>query len=117
MVWLDDHSNPSRIHAVLRTVALPASFFGWLVGSAGFFAKVWDRHRGIRFIHRNPDVVFWLRIAAVILFLGVLPLVCLWSYQSHGNYKLRPLLVLIEFSFLSVRTLTRTVAPRLGRAA
>jgi hypothetical protein len=82
MVWLDHHPKSVAYPRSSKNCCPSCFFFGWLVGSAGFFAKVWDRHRGIRFIRRNPDVVFWLRIAAVILFLGVLPLVCLWAYHS-----------------------------------
>jgi hypothetical protein len=82
MSWLDDHPNPSRIHAILRTVAACCFLFAWLACTAGYFAGVWDRNPGIRAIHRSPDGVFWLRMAVVILFLGVLPLVGLWAYHS-----------------------------------
>jgi hypothetical protein len=86
--WLDDHSNSSRVHVILRTVAAACFLFGWLAFHAGFFMRRWVRNPGIRAIYQNPDGVFWLRIAAVVLFLGVLPLVCLWAY--HSIRHLRP---------------------------
>jgi hypothetical protein len=85
--WLDDHPNPSRIHAILRTVAACCFVLPWIAGTADYFTGAWDRNPGIRAIHRNPDGVFWLRIAAVILFLGVLPLVWLWTYHSIHHLK------------------------------
>jgi hypothetical protein len=61
MSWLDDHPNPSRIHAILRTVAACCFLFGWLAGTAGFFTGVWDRNPGIRAI---PPKSRWCVLAA-----------------------------------------------------
>jgi len=88
MFWLDDHPNSSRIHVILRTFAAACFVLGWVAFHAGFFIRRWDLNPGIRAIHQNPDGVFWMRIAAVVLFLGVLPLVCLWAY--HSVHHLRP---------------------------
>jgi len=88
LIVLDNHPSPSHIHGILRTIAACGLLFGWLTGHAMLFVRRWDRNPGIRAIHRNRDGLLWLRITAVVLWVGVLPLACLWVY--HYTQHLRP---------------------------
>ena len=47
----------------------------------GNFVLLYDRGIFAQKIIRSPAGLLWMRIFAVILWLGVLPLVCFWVYD------------------------------------
>jgi len=48
----------------------------------GLFVRVWDRNVIIAKARRSSEGGFWLRIFAVILWLGIIPLVGLWLHHK-----------------------------------
>jgi len=69
------------LHGILRIIAGFCLVLGYLLNTGAFFARVWDKNRAIRRVKQNADGVLWLRILAVALWIGILPLVCLWAYK------------------------------------
>jgi hypothetical protein len=76
LLLLDAKQHPS-----LRFAAGCFFVVGWLVFHCSTFARRWDDNLLIRRVHGSPDGVLWLRIAAVVLWLGILPVAILWVYQ------------------------------------
>jgi len=74
LAFLDLHGN-------LRIIASFSLALGSLVNTCAFFVHVWDKNRAIRRVKQNPDGVLWLRILVVVLWIGILPLACLWAYK------------------------------------
>jgi hypothetical protein len=55
---------------------------GVLLYKGTFFVRVWDNSRAIQRLQRKPNGVLALRILAIVLWLAVFPLVCLWLYRT-----------------------------------
>ena len=66
--------------ATLRTFLATCLVVGFLLHSVTF-VMLCGTNRVVRSVKANPDGGFWMRIVAVILWLGVLPFACLWFYD------------------------------------
>jgi hypothetical protein len=69
-----------NLSGFLRIAAGTCLVFGVLLYKGAFFARVWDRGL-IGSLQKTPQGSLWLRIVAVILWIGILPLVWLWVYD------------------------------------
>ena len=69
------------LHGLLRIIAGFFLVFGFLLYNVAYFVNALNTSRARRRVMQNPDAVLWLRILAVILWLGVLPFACLWVYH------------------------------------
>jgi hypothetical protein len=77
--------DPRATHyPVLRAVLAFFMVVGFILMVFGNFVLIYDRGIFAQRVIRSPAGFFWMRIFAVILWLGVLPFVCLWVYgQLH----------------------------------
>lgn len=71
-----------NIHGRIHTVLIGVVLAGVVVLRVSYPTHLWDRNRWIRSVNASSDGAFWLWIVAIVLFLGVLPLVCLWAYHA-----------------------------------
>ncbi len=78
----------SETQSFLGIVVLVCVFAGYLLFRGSLTEDQLRYSRTIEAMRPNPEGAYWLRIAAVVLFLGVLPIVCLWVY--HSIQHLRP---------------------------
>jgi hypothetical protein len=74
LAFLDFHGN-------VRIVAGFCLVVGAILNIGSFFVRVWDQNRVIRSVKQNAAGVLWLRILVVALWIGILPLACLWTYK------------------------------------
>lgn len=84
VVFLDPQTSP---HHLLRIAAGCCFVVGWLLNTGTFFVGAWDGNRLMRSVHNSPDGVLWLRVLAVIRWLGVFPLAALWVYKYLRNLQ------------------------------
>lgn len=68
------------LHGILRIIAACCLILGWLMHTCAFFADTWDGNSLIRRIKRRRGGLRWLRIVTAILWIGILPIACLWAY-------------------------------------
>jgi|SRR5580700_10612028 hypothetical protein len=54
--------------------------FGVLLSRVTFFVSAWDRGPVGR-LRRSPRGYYWLLVAAVVLWFGIMPLTFLWLYD------------------------------------
>jgi len=74
--------DPQTTHyPVLRAVLALLMIVGFILMITGNFVLLYDRGIFAQKIIRSPAGLLWMRIFAVILWLGVLPLVCFWVYD------------------------------------
>jgi hypothetical protein len=74
--------DPQTTHyPVLRAVLALFMVVGFILMITGNFVLLYDRNIFTQRIIRSPAGFFWMRIFAVILWLGVLPFACLWVYH------------------------------------
>lgn len=64
-----------------RTFLATCLVVGFLVHNVSFFMLRSARNRVVRTAAQSPNTFFWMRLVAVILWLGVLPFACLWVYD------------------------------------
>jgi hypothetical protein len=83
LFFIDDHPSSSSLHRILRFAAAGCLLLGWVWFHTVRFVQSWERNPMIRSAHKSPDGAMWLRIVAVILSLGVLPLAFLGLYHNH----------------------------------
>jgi len=68
-------------YPVLRIVLAPFLIAGFLLMFMGNFVLLYDRGMFTQRIIRSSAGFFWMRVFAMILWLGVLPFVCWWAYR------------------------------------
>lgn len=71
----------STHHPIARDVAAFCLGIAALLYKTTFFVGTWDNSRVIGRIHQSPNGIFWMRLVAITLWLGVLPFACLWVYD------------------------------------
>ena len=71
------------LHALFALFAVA----GFIVFHAAFFVLHYDRSIVTHRIVRSEAGLFWMRIFAVLLWLGVLPFVCLWVYDRLHHLR------------------------------
>jgi hypothetical protein len=69
------------LHGVPRIAVVSFFFVGMVLHTGTFFVSTWDRNGFIRSATGSPTGMFWLRILAIFLWLGILPLIFLWLYH------------------------------------
>ena len=69
-----------NLSGIFRIAAGFCLALGVLLYKGAFFVGAWD-HGPIGRLQKTPDGYFWLRIVAVVLWLGVVPLTFLWLYD------------------------------------
>jgi hypothetical protein len=67
-------------HQTLIAASRYCLIFGWIVSTCAYFVRVWDRNPAIRRIKKDRQGVSWLGILAILLWVIVLPVACLWVY-------------------------------------
>lgn len=68
-------------HGILRITADCFLLFGWFLNTGAFFAGARNSNRAIRRVTQNPGGVLWLRVLAIVLWMGILPLIFLSAYR------------------------------------
>jgi len=66
----------------LRTISVLVMLVGAVIYHGVFYSWSFRRARVPEAVPRNSPSTFWLRLVTTILWLGVLPLVCLWVYHQ-----------------------------------
>jgi hypothetical protein len=80
--------DPQATHyPVLRAVLALFMVVGFILMFTGNSVLLYDRNIFIQRITRSPVGFFWMRILVVILWLGVLPFVCLWVYDRVHHVR------------------------------
>jgi hypothetical protein len=73
-------------HPSMRTVAFSCVLFGGVVSNCAWFVGAWDRNPLIMKLQQGQQRT-WLVLAAIVLWIGFLPLAYLWV---RGHTNLRP---------------------------
>jgi len=71
-----------NVQGTLRALAVGSLCIGWVLSTGAFLANPRSSSGLVEKIQRTSGGVTALRIAAVVLWLAVLPMVLLWVYQS-----------------------------------
>jgi len=78
VIFLDPQTTH---HPTLRFIACCLFLVGWLWWHAVWFVQRWNRNPLAQKAHRSPNGFWWMRIVAIVLWLGVLPFAFLWVYH------------------------------------
>src|ERR1700687_4328679 len=69
-----------NLSGIFRIIVGCCLALGVLLYKGAFFVKAWEA-RPIEQLQKAPHGYLWLRIVAVVLWLGVVPLTFLWLYD------------------------------------
>ena len=80
--------DPQTTHyPVLRAVLALFMVVGFILLITGNFVLLYDRNIFTQRIIRSPAGFFWMCVVTMVLWLGVLPFVCLWVYHQLHHFR------------------------------